>query len=101
MFKANITEENDKLVLDLSGDLDVYSEEEFKSLIEDEIETVNKDIIIDIKNLDYLDSTGLGMFMKIYKLNEERGKKVKIINPKENILKLFKITDLTEILEMV
>ena len=38
MFKANITDENDKLVLDLSGDLDVYSEEEFKSLIEDEIE---------------------------------------------------------------
>lgn len=101
MFKANITEENDKLVLDLSGDLDVYSEEEFKSLIEDEIETVNKDILIDIKNLDYLDSTGLGMFMKIYKINEKRGKKVKIINPKENILKLFKITDLTEIFEMV
>ena len=101
MFKANITDENDKLVLDLSGDLDVYSEEEFKSLIEDEIETVNKDILIDIKNLDYLDSTGLGMFMKIYKINEERGKKVKIINPKENILKLFKITDLTEIFEMV
>ena len=41
------------------------------------------------------------MFMKIYKINEERGKKVKIINPKENILKLFKITDLTEIFEMV
>ena len=101
MFKANITDENDKLVLDLSGDLDVYSEEEFKSLIEDEIETVNKDILIDIKNLDYLDSTGLGMFMKIYKINEARGKKVKIINPKENILKLFKITDLTEIFEMV
>ena len=101
MFKANITDENDKLVLDLSGDLDVYSEEEFKSLKEDEIETVNKDILIDIKNLDYLDSTGLGMFMKIYKINEERGKKVKIINPKENILKLFKITDLTEIFEMV
>ena len=101
MFKANITDENDKLVLDLSGDLDVYSEEEFKSLIEDEIETVNKDILIDIKNLDYLDSTGLGMFMKIYKIHEERGKKVKIINPKENILKLFKITDLTEIFEMV
>lgn len=101
MFKANITDENDKLVLDLSGDLDVYSEEEFKSLIEDEIETVNKDILIDIENLDYLDSTGLGMFMRIYKINEERGKKVKIINPKENILKLFKITDLTEIFEMV
>lgn len=101
MFKANISQAEDKLVLKLSGDLDVYSEEEFKNLIEDELSKVDKDIVIDIKDLDYLDSTGLGMFMKIYKINKEKDKKVKIINPKENILKLFKITELTEIFEMV
>lgn len=101
MFKANIIQAEDKLVLELSGDLDVYSEEEFKNLIEDDLSSVDKDIVIDIKDLDYLDSTGLGMFMKIYKINKEKDKKVKIINPKENILKLFKITELTEIFEMV
>ncbi|EEI82151.1 STAS domain-containing protein [Anaerococcus tetradius] len=101
MFKANISQAEDKLVLELSGDLDVYSEEEFKNLIEDDLSSVDKDIVIDIKDLDYLDSTGLGMFMKIYKINKEKDKKVKIINPKENILKLFKITELTEIFEMV
>lgn len=101
MFKANISQADDKLVLELSGDLDVYSEEEFKNLIEDELMDVDKDLVIDIKDLDYLDSTGLGMFMKIYKINKEKGKRVKIVNPKDNILKLFKITDLTEIFEMV
>lgn len=101
MFKANISQAEYKLVLELSGDLDVYSEEEFKNLIEDDLSSVDKDIVIDIKDLDYLDSTGLGMFMKIYKINKEKDKKVKIINPKENILKLFKITELTEIFEMV
>lgn len=101
MFKANIDKKDDYLILNLAGDLDVYSEEEFRDFIEDELKNKNLDLVIDIKDLDYLDSTGLGMFMKIYKMYEENGQKVKIINPKENILKLFKITDLTDIFEMV
>ena len=101
MFKANIEKKDDYLILNLAGDLDVYSEEEFRDFIEDELKDKNLDLVIDIKDLDYLDSTGLGMFMKIYKMYEENGQKVKIINPKENILKLFKITDLTDIFEMV
>ena len=101
MFKANIDKKDDYLILNLAGDLDVYSEEEFRDFIEDELKDKDLDLVIDIKDLDYLDSTGLGMFMKIYKMYEENGQKVKIINPKENILKLFKITDLTDIFEMV
>lgn len=101
MFKANIDKKDDYLILNLAGDLDVYSEEEFRDFIEDELKDKNLDLVIDIKDLDYLDSTGLGMFMKIYKMYEENGQKVKIINPKENILKLFKITDLTDMFEMV
>ena len=101
MFKANIDKKDDYLILNLAGDLDVYSEEEFRDFIEDELKDKNLDLVIDIKDLDYLDSTGLGMFMKIYKMYEENGQKVKIINPKENTLKLFKITDLTDIFEMV
>lgn len=101
MFKANIDKKDDYLILNLAGDLDVYSEEEFRDFIEDELKDKNLDLVIDIKDLDYLDSTGLGMFMKIYKMYKENGRKVKIINPKENILKLFKITDLTDIFEMV
>ena len=101
MFKANIDKKDDYLILNLAGDLDVYSEEEFRDFIEDELKDKNLDLVIGIKDLDYLDSTGLGMFMKIYKMYEENGQKVKIINPKENILKLFKITDLTDMFEMV
>lgn len=101
MFKANIDRENNELVLKLAGDLDVYSEEEFRDFIEDKLTNLDSDLVIDIKDLDYLDSTGLGMFMKIYKLNQEKCKKVRVVNPKENILKLFKITELTEIFEMV
>lgn len=100
MFESKIYDKEKFLLIEVKGDLDIYSEDEFKSFIEREIENTDKDLVIDIKDLDYLDSTGLGLFMKIYKLAKEKDRSVSIINPKENILKLFKITDLTDVFNM-
>lgn len=100
MFKSTIYDKEDYKLVEIKGDLDIYAEDEFRDFIELELENIDKDLVIDIKDLDYLDSTGLGLFMKIYKKVNEEGKSVKIINPKENILKLFKITDLTEVFNM-
>lgn len=98
MFDKNLIQENDHTLVELKGDLDIYSEEEFKKVIEDLDH--NKDIIFDLKDLEYLDSTGLGMFMTVYNAQKESGKSVKIINAKDNIAKLFKITDLTGLFDM-
>lgn len=100
MFKSTIYDKEDYKLVEIKGDLDIYAEDEFRDFIELELENIDKNLVIDIKDLDYLDSTGLGLFMKIYKKVNEEGKSVKIINPKENILKLFKITDLTEVFNM-
>lgn len=100
MFENKIYDNEKFLLVEIKGDLDIYAEDEFNSFIEKEIKGANKDMVIDIKDLDYLDSTGLGLFMKIYKILKEKDKTVSIINPKENILKLFKITDLTDIFNM-
>ncbi|WP_308653242.1 STAS domain-containing protein [uncultured Anaerococcus sp.] len=100
MFESKIYDKEKFLLIEVKGDLDIYSEDEFRSFIEKEIEGADKDMVIDIKDLDYLDSTGLGLFMKIYKIGKEKDKTVSIINPKENILKLFKITDLTDVFNM-
>lgn len=99
MFDKKIEIIDDIQTIKLIGDLDVYSEDEFKSFIDEEINP-NKDVRIDLKELDYLDSTGLGMFMNIYKMVNENGKEIKIINAKDNIQKLFKITDLTDLFDM-
>ena len=99
MFDKKIVNEDNLQTINLIGDLDVYSEDEFKTFINEEIDP-NKNITIDLKDLDYLDSTGLGMFMNIYKMVNDNGKDIKIINAKDNIQKLFKITDLTDLFDM-
>lgn len=99
MFDTKIENCENYQKISLTGDLDVYSEEEFKKFIDEKIDA-NKDIIFDLEKLDYLDSTGLGMFMTVYNMQKSRDKKVKIINSKENIKKLFKITDLYDLFAM-
>ncbi len=99
MFDKKIEANDNTQIIELIGDLDVYSEDDFKSFIDEEID-IDKDIIIDLSELEYLDSTGLGMFMIIYKMQESNDKTVKVINAKENIKKLFKITDLTDLFDM-
>lgn len=99
MFDAKIEKDDNIQKVELKGDLDVYSEDEFKKFIDEEIKT-DQDVVFDLSSLDYLDSTGLGMFMNVYKNQQANDKKVKIINAKDNIVKLFKITDLTGLFDM-
>ncbi|MDU7551888.1 MAG: STAS domain-containing protein [Streptococcus mitis] len=100
MFKANIEEKNNHILVGLVGDLDVYSKDDFSKFYEESLKNTNTDFIIDLEKLDYIDSTGLGMFINIYKDQKEKDKSIKIINPKENIKKLFKITDISDLFEM-
>lgn len=40
------------------------------------------------------------MFMNIYKMLNDNNKEIKIINAKDNIKKLFRITDLTDLFDV-
>jgi len=55
------------------------------------------EILINGNNLDYIDSTGLGILMGIYKKLKENNLNIKITNLKPNIYKLFDITGLNKI----
>ena len=97
-FNVNYNDDNN-LIAELSGDLDINVVDDFRDDILNKIDG-SKDIILDIKNLDYIDSTGLGVVMTIYKEAIEKGRTLKVKNAKRNIYKLFKITELDEILGM-
>ena len=47
----------------LSGEVDIYTSQELKENLYRVVETNKKDLIIDCKELNYIDSTGLGIFV--------------------------------------
>ncbi|MFR7350109.1 STAS domain-containing protein [Peptoniphilus sp.] len=75
------------------GELDIYQSENFKNEVLSLYEENPKDIVFDFEKLEYIDSTGLGALIFIYK-NVFENNKVKIENVNPNIRKLFTITKL-------
>ena len=79
------------------GEVDIYTSPELKNKIYELIEEKNINILINGEVLDYIDSTGLGVLMGIYKKLQEKSLNISIINLKPNIYKLFDITGLNKI----
>lgn len=97
-LKVDLRQEGEKLFVDLQGDLDINSNKEFKEKI-NSVQGVKK-IIVNCENLSYIDSTGLGAFISIYKHIKEKGEKLVITGLKPHIKKIFLITDLDKVFEI-
>ncbi len=79
------------------GEVDIYTSPELKNKVYELIEEKGQDIIINGESLDYIDSTGLGVIMAIYKKLQEKRLNIRILNLKPNIYKLFDITGLNKV----
>ena len=79
------------------GEVDIYTSPEFKNKVIEIIESKEVNILINAEELEYIDSTGLGVLMSILKKIKENGLNIKIINLKPNIYKLFDITGLNKV----
>lgn len=97
-LKVDLKKDGELLFVDLQGDLDINSNKEFKEKV-NSVQGVKK-IIVNCENLSYIDSTGLGAFMSIYKHIKEKGEKLVITGLKPHIKKIFLITDLDKVFEI-
>ena len=97
-LKVDLKKDGELLFVDLQGDLDINSNKEFKEKV-NSVKGVKK-IIVNCENLSYIDSTGLGAFISIYKHKKEKGEKLVITGLKPHIKKIFLITDLDKVFEI-
>lgn len=84
----------DAIGLRLNGSLDIYTSLELKNKIED---VINKDIrtlVIDLENVDYVDSSGIGTLIKGLNLSKEKKIGFAIVGVQPSIEKVFKVAGL-------
>jgi anti-sigma B factor antagonist len=88
------------LILKISGEMDVSNVSEFKETVYQGIEKHSPDVLIDCENLKYIDSTGLGVMVGALKKSKELGGSIKIIHLKPYLQKIFTITALDKIFDI-
>lgn len=97
-FQYNITEDGkEKLVIDLIGDLDVYTSGEIKDDLLARLERDPKDIYLNCEKLEYMDSTGLGVLIAMYNSVKNKEAKIYIRDLKPNVKKIFEITQMDKV----
>ncbi len=81
----------------LEGELDVHNVKKLKSAVSESLEDENGwTYILDMGEVSYLDSSGLGMLVYIKKeISHEKGD-LKIINIQSQVFNVFKLTRLDE-----
>ena len=99
-FKLESKNTDKFLILYPKGELDVYNTKKFKEKSIKIYEKNKKNILFDCKELEYLDSTGLGSLIYILKEVEKDNNKIIIENLNPSIMKLFKITKLEDMFEI-
>jgi len=90
----------DNLTVALSGDIHAGNAEEFYNLVAVAYDQSPKNILFDGKNLNFIDSTTLGVFVKILKKAKADGYGVRLQCLQQKIKKLFLICSLDTIMEI-
>ena len=54
------------------------------------------EVQVDLEDITYMDSTGLGVFISAYKSTKENESTLELIHVKDRVLRLFKVTGLDE-----
>ncbi len=92
--------ENGTLKIILSGDIDLGNAEAFYQEVLQTYKATPANVEFDCAELEFIDSTTLGTFVKILKMVKTDGFTMKLVRLQQKIKKLFLICSLDSIMEI-
>lgn len=99
-LQIQIDEGLDKSIVHLSGEIDVYTAPKLKDTLLPLLKQQGTSLEVDLSNVTYMDSTGLGVFVNALKLSKEYESQLTLINLQDRVFRLFQITGLHEIMDI-
>jgi anti-sigma B factor antagonist len=84
-------------VVDVEGEIDVYTAPRLRELLIDLVNKNNYQLIVNMEKVEFLDSTGLGVLVGGLKRVRAYDGSLDLVCTQERILKIFRITGLTKV----
>jgi anti-sigma B factor antagonist len=89
--------ENGHTIIEIGGEIDVYTAPKLRDRISELVADGNYNLVIDMENVDFLDSTGLGVLVGGLKKLRAHDGSMQLICTQERLLKIFRITQLAKV----
>ena len=84
-------------VIELGGEVDLYTAPEFKERLVQVIEDGKKQLVVDLSKATFIDSTTLGVLVGGVKRLRPSGGSLALVCTDQNITKIFEITGLDRV----
>lgn len=95
-FQTTITTESNVCTVYLKGELDLSVAPEFRLVLEPLVGDTSLDLVINLKELKYIDSTGIGILLSILKARHGMDVKFTVEEVPPQIQKLFDMTGIAK-----
>lgn len=93
--------ENDQEVLvKLSGEIDAYTAPQVREALMPSAENTGMKMIVELNDVTYMDSTGLGVFVGLFKVLKANEGHLILTGMSDRLKRLFDITGLADVMEI-
>ncbi len=99
-LKINVRESGNVVILDLNGRITIGEEATaLRDTIKELLDGGQKNILLNLGEVGYIDSTGLGQFVGSFATVTSRGGQLKLLNLQKKLQELMQITKLITVFE--
>lgn len=88
-------------VVAVTGEIDIFTAPEFKSVIADAIETGPDTVVVDLGGATFIDSSSLGVLISAHRRLTQRDGRLIVATDVPAVRKTFEITGLDAVLDVV
>lgn len=85
----------------MAGDIDLVNAERLRLVVDKQLEKKEcHHLIINLENVEFIDSSGLGAILGRYKKISKLGGKVVLIKPKPQVRRILELSGFTKIMDL-
>jgi anti-sigma B factor antagonist len=99
-MQIKIDERNGILVFSMSGDIDINTSPDVKRSFDKAVKEKRDKVVINLKDVSYVDSSGLATLVEILKNLRAYGGKLKLAALSDKVRGLFEITKLDKLFDI-
>ena len=99
-MNIRISEERDRTVITISGEIDMYTSPELREKIMSFVKLRVLDLSIDFQKVSYIDSSGIATFVEGLKCMKKYGGRLRFINIPRAIMEIFRFSKLDKVFDI-
>jgi anti-sigma B factor antagonist len=100
-FSVTVSANGDRATVALRGELDLSGVERARQAIEQAESNESPLLVIDLSELDFIDSTGLEVLLRAARRAEDSGRRLIVAKPSRYVRRLLELTAIDQSLDVV